>query len=370
MAVYLDYNATTPIKPAVRAVMAEALALTGNPSSVHSFGREAKARLEIARRQVASAIGADPEDVIFTSGATEANNAALRHTGIRQVLTSAIEHDAVLAANPEAVRLPVDADGVLDLEAARAIIEELEAPFLVSLMLVNNETGVIQPVAELAALVHERGGFLHCDAAQALGKVAFTVGGLGADMLSLSGHKCGGPTGVGALVVSDRLTPAKWQFGGGQEQRRRPGTDTLPGIIGFGHAAELAVAELDSFALLAELRDGFEAEALAAVPAARVIGQAAQRAANTSSIALSGAPAQTQVMKLDLAGFAVSSGSACSSGRVEPSHVIEAVTGDTELASCTVRVSLGWNTQAVEVQAFTAAWIRMAGRMAAGSDAA
>lgn len=365
MAVYLDYNATAPLKPGVRAAMIGAMDQPGNPSSVHGFGRAARMALERARRQVAATINADPEDVIFTSGATEANNAALRHAPVVAVLTSAIEHEAVLAATPAARRIPVDAAGLLDLAALEIMLDEQDEPVLVSVMLANNETGVIQPIADIASVVHRHGGYLHCDAVQAFGKLPIDRVALGADMLSLSAHKCGGPAGVGALVVSERLAPERWQFGGGQEKRRRPGTENLLGIIGFGQAAELAVADMPAMQALADWRDGFEAAALAAMPQARITGAGAPRLPNTSSIGLPGVPSQTQVMALDLAGYAVSAGSACSSGRVEASNVIEAITGDRELAASVLRLSLGWQTTAADVEGFTLAWIAMAQRLLA-----
>ncbi|HCK19792.1 MAG: cysteine desulfurase [Alphaproteobacteria bacterium] len=360
--IYLDHNATTPIKPGVAAAMANAIRLTGNPSSIHSFGREARKHLEIARHQVAAAINAEPEDVIFTSGATEADNAALRHAGAATVIISAVEHPAILQARDDAVRVPVDENGVLDLAALVAALQSAKAPALVSIMLANNETGVIQPVAEIAKLAKQYDAWFHCDAAQGLGKIPVDVRAIGADLLSLSAHKCGGPAGVGALITSARLEPAKWQFGGGQEKRRRPGTENLVGAVGFGLAAELAVQDLPAFAELAALRDGMEQAVLRDVPAVRVMGGGVDRLPNTASLVLPGVPAQTQVMALDLAGYAVSSGSACSSGKVDPSHVIEAMTGDPAVSACALRISLGWCTTPGEVAGFTDAYIRMAKR--------
>lgn len=371
MAVYLDHNATTPLKPPVAEVMTRAMMAPGNPSSIHSFGRTARKQLEDARLQLAAAINAEPEDIVFTSGATEADNAALRHTGMASVLFAATEHDAILQARDDAIRLPVDAQGLIDLDVLASLLADAPKPALVSVMLANNETGVIQPISKIAAIIRRyEGAYLHCDAAQALGKIPVDFSALGADLMSLSAHKCGGPSGVGALVTTTRLEPRKWQFGGGQEKRRRPGTENLIGILGFGKAAALAVEELDDFTALAAWRDDMERRITAAVPAVRVMGQGAQRLPNTSNLVLPGVPAQTQVMALDLAGFAVSSGSACSSGKVDPSHVILAMTGDPALSACALRVSLGWNTTQADVAAFTKVYTRMAQRHLAKLTAA
>lgn len=371
MAIYLDHNATTPLKPQVAEVMTAAMMEPGNPSSIHSFGRTARKHLEQARFQVAAAINAEPEDIVFTSGATEADNAALRQTGMASVLFTATEHDAILQARDDAINVAVDANGVVDLSALDKALADAPKPALVSVMLANNETGVIQPIAEIADIVRDHDqAYLHCDAAQALGKVAVDCQALGIDLMSLSAHKCGGPAGVGALVTSARLEPSKWQFGGGQEKRRRPGTENLIGIIGFGKAAELAVEELPAFTKLSDYRDQMEAAVREALPAVKIMGQGADRLPNTSNLVLPGVTAQTQVMALDLAGFAVSSGSACSSGKVDPSHVILAMTGDPAISACALRVSLGWNTSAEDAQAFTQAYIRMAQRQLAKLSAA
>ncbi len=371
MAIYLDHNATTPLKPLVAEVMTQAMAQPGNPSSIHSFGRSARKHLEDARFQVAAAINAEPEDIVFTSGATEADNAALRHSGMASVLFAETEHDAILQSREDAIRLPVDAQGLVDLDALTKALADAPKPAMVSVMLANNETGVIQPLSDIAAIVRaQEGAYLHCDAAQALGKMPVDAKALGADLISLSAHKCGGPSGVGALVTTTRLEPGKWQFGGGQEKRRRPGTENLIGIIGFGKAAQLAVDELEAFTSLAIWRDAMERHILDAVPAVQIMGQEVKRLPNTSNLVLPGVPAQTQVMALDLAGFAVSSGSACSSGKVDPSHVILAMTGDPALSACALRVSLGWDTTEADIDAFTKAYIRMAQKQRAKLTAA
>ena len=240
---YLDYNATAPVRPAVVEAMREVLERTGNPSSVHRWGREARRALEQARATVAGMVGAAPEQVVFTSGGTEANNQALRRAR-GPVLVSAIEHDSVLAAVPEAARVPVDAEGRIDLAVLEGALTRL-GPELVSVMLANNETGVIQPVREVVEVARRHGARVHCDAVQAGGKLTIDMARLGVDLLTLSAHKLGGPQGVGALVVQSGLEPEALLRGGGQERRWRPGTENLPGIVGFGRACELAMADTE-----------------------------------------------------------------------------------------------------------------------------
>ena len=360
--VYLDYNASAPIKPGVKDVVAGALDLVGNPSSVHGHGRAVRRAVEEARSKVAALVGAIPTRVVFTAGGTEANNLALRGFPGRRVIVSAVEHDSVLAAAPDAVQIPVDSDGVVDLAALERLLAD-GGPALVSLMLVNNETGVVQPVSEAARLAHAHGALLHCDAVQAAGRLPLDVGALGADLLTLSAHKIGGPAGVGALVLAEGVEPEPLLRGGGQERRRRAGTENLLGIVGFGAAAALAVADLPAAGDLAALRDGLEARALAAVPAARAMGAGAMRVGNVACLALPGVPGETQVMALDLAGIAVSAGSACSSGKVKASHVLAAMGAGPALAGSAVRVSLGWGSTAADVERFVAAWTAMAQRL-------
>lgn len=354
--IYLDYNAGAPIKPEVQAAIVEALALTGNPSSVHRFGREARRRIEDARERVAALAGARAADVIFTAGGTEANNLALSGSGRTRLLVSAIDHDSVRAAAPDAEILPVRPDGRLDLDALRARLAEEARPALLSVQLANNETGVIQPVAEAAALARAAGALVHCDAVQAAGKVPILMAALGADYLSLSAHKLGGPPGVGALVAAPGapLTPAI--RGGGQERSRRGGTENLPGIIGFGTAAALAAAELADQPRLARLRDRLEAAVTEAAPDAPIYGKAAPRLANTSCVGMPGVRSESQLMGFDLAGIAVSAGAACSSGKVAQSHVLLAMGVDPAAAACAIRVSLGWATEEAHVERFVDVW--------------
>jgi cysteine desulfurase len=357
---YLDYNATAPVKPAVIEAMAGALGRAGNPSSVHRAGREARRALERAREAVAALVGASPATVVFTSGGTEANNQALG--SIRgPCLVSAVEHDSVLATAPAAARLPVDAVGRIDLERLSDRLAAVR-PALVSVMLANNETGAVQPLAEVAALAHRHGALVHCDAVQAAGKLAIDLARLGIDLLTLSAHKLGGPQGVGALVMGDGIEPAALLRGGGQERRWRPGTENLPGIVGFGRAAELALEDEGWRPRVGALRDRLEAEILAVAAAARVYGRGAERLANTSCLTMPGVSNQTQLIAFDLAGIAVSTGSACSSGKVGPSHVLAAMGVDPAEAATAIRVSLGWASTAFDVERFVAAWTRLHAR--------
>jgi len=339
---YLDHNATSLLRPVALDAMVEALQAGGNPSSVHRTGRAARARLDKARKQVAGLVGALPAEVVFTSGGTEANNLALR--SYQRVLVSAIEHESVLKTLPDAERIPVDGNGVIDL----AVLERLLAskPALVSVMFANNETGVIQPIAEVVRLARAAGALVHCDAVQAAGKVPVDLHGLGVDYLSLSAHKLGGPTGIGALIVRSGAPLATDRIGGGQESWRRAGTENVAGIAGFGAAAEAARDGLDP-----ALRDRVEAS----LPG-KVHGAGAPRLPNTTCISMPGVKSETQVMALDLAGVAVSAGSACSSGKVSHSAVLAAMGTDPAEAESAIRISCGWNTVFEDIERLIAAW--------------
>jgi len=359
--IYLDSNATAPLRPEARSALQAALDVTGNPSSVHGFGRAARKLVEDAREAVASMAGAKPAEVVFTSGATEANAQALLRCGRKRVLVSAVEHDSVLAALPDAGRIPVDAEGVVELDALDALLAIDREPAVVALMLANNETGVIQPVAKAAAIAKRHGALLLCDAVQAAGKLAIDFAALGVDMMSFSAHKLGGPQGVGALIVSENIELGALIRGGGQERGRRGGTENVPGIAGFGAVADVT-ARLPNHEAIRGLRDGLEREAQRRVPEARIFGAGTPRICNTSSLAIPGMTASTQVMALDLAGFAVSAGAACSSGKVKASHVLEAMGVGPDWADHAIRVSLGWTSTPSEVERFLNAWTQMAGR--------
>ena len=355
--VYLDYNASAPMPGCVARAMGETMQLVGNPSSVHGYGRApVRAVVEAARRDVAALVGARPQDVIFTSGATEANLLALRGCGRQRILVSAVEHVSILDAAPEAERIPVLSDGIVDLESLQRMLAAAREPALVSVMLANNETGVIQPVAAVAKLAADAGALMHCDAVQGPGRIPVDIGALGADFLTLSAHKFGGPKGVGALVLREGVTAAAVTVGGGQERGRRGGTENVPGIAGFGAAARYATSLLDRAGEIAALRDRLEAGILGRAPDVVIFGVEAPRLPNTSCFALPGLAAETQVMALDLAGFAVSAGAACSSGKVQASHVLRAMGAGDRLAGCAIRVSLGPDTTEAEVDAFVEAW--------------
>lgn len=356
MTVYLDYNATAPLRPAALAAMTDALAEPGNASSVHGPGRRARRLIEAARARVAALAGAEASWVTFTSGGTEANNLALKGLPATRVLVSAGEHDSVLQAVPQGERLPLTPDGVVDLDALAAALEGTPEGTLVSVMLANNETGVLQPISEVVALARAAGAWVHCDAVQAAGKVPLDMAALGVDLLTLSAHKLGGPQGVGALLARPELPLNPLLQGGGQERRRRAGTENLPGIAGFGAAAETALEALSQAQDLVELRDRFEREIKLIAPDAKVFGAAAPRLPNTSCVALAGLGAETQLMALDLAGVAVSSGAACSSGKVQPSHVLTAMGATAEEAGAAIRVSLGWASTPADIDRLLAAW--------------
>ncbi|MCA3279399.1 MAG: cysteine desulfurase [Roseomonas sp.] len=355
---YLDANATEPMRPEAITAMAEALALPGNPSSVHVEGRAARRILEEARETIAARFGARGRDLVFTSGGTEANALAIRGLAAgRRVLVGATEHPAVLAAaGPEAGVIPVLPDGTLDLGALEAALGA-GGPTLVAVMAANNETGVLHPIEAIAELCRQHGALLHLDAVQMPGRLPFSLGP--ADSVALSAHKLGGPKGVGALLLRPGLDTAPLLTGGGQESGRRGGTEALPAIAGFAAAATCAQPEgLDA------LRDAIEAGVKALAPEVVIAGNSAPRLPNTTSLILPGVAAETQVIALDLAGVAVSAGAACSSGKVRQSHVLAAM-GYGADAACAIRVSLPWNAGKDAVAQFLGAWGAMRERLAA-----
>ena len=376
---YLDYNATAPLRPEVREAIVAALDAHGNPSSVHAEGREARALIESARAKVAALASARAEDVIFTSGGSEANALALAAQAGEawHCYISAVEHPSVLAGGrfyrESTTRIPVSGDGVIDLDVLAAELAKHHLggwrPF-VSLMAANNETGAIQPVAVAAEIVHAAGGLLHTDAVQVAGRLPLDFGALSADMMTLSAHKLGGPKGVGVLVLREGVAVEPLIKGGGQEWRRRAGTENVAGIVGFGVAAELAAAELEKAAALVSLRDELESRALEVEPGTVVVSGRVARLPNTSCIAVPGTKAETLVIGLDLAQVAVSAGSACSSGKVEASHVLSAMGLSSELAQGAIRVSLGFGTTSADIERFIGAWGELIKRMRQRQEAA
>ena len=355
--VYLDHNATTPILAVARAAVANALDQLGNPSSVHRFGTAARQTVDLARDQVAALVGCRSNEVIFTSGGTEANNLAL--LGInRPLIVSAIEHDSVLAparlADNDVTVVPVDPAGVIDLDALKAALAARPGALL-SLMLANNETGVCQPVKAAVALAHERDVLVHCDAVQGPGKLPVDVADLGADLLTISAHKFGGPVGVGALILRAGLGLAPRQVGGGQEGYRRAGTQNTPGIAGFGAAAQWQREHCSEDAsAMARRRDRLETACREF--GATVFGAESPRLGNTSCLTMPGVSSETQVMAFDLEGIAVSAGAACSSGKVGPSHVLAAMGVLPTLAGTAIRVSLGRDTSDEDIDRFIEVW--------------
>jgi cysteine desulfurase len=377
---YFDWNATAPLRQEAADASRDALAVPGNPSSVHAEGRAARRLIERARDEVAALLGARPADVFFTSSGTEANMLALtpaietadEKRPREKLLISAIEHSSVRSGGRfprhAVADIAVDADGRVDLEALQEMLGATARP-LVSIMLANNETGVVQPIAAAAAIVHGAGGLFHVDAVQAAGRIACDIGALGADLLTLSAHKIGGPKGVGALVRAreDIHFPDPLIRGGGQEHGLRAGTENVAGIAAFGAAAAAArrqgAAEGER---MRALRDLLESGLKALTPGVLVFGAAAERLPNTTLFTIAGMKAETAVIAFDLEGIAVSSGAACSSGTVQPSHVLAAMGVSPALTRGGVRVSLGWTTTEADVERFLGAWRKLATALSKG----
>jgi cysteine desulfurase len=356
---YLDWNATTPLRPQAAAAMVAVFARCGNPSSVHQWGRTARRAIEQARSALGALFDAAPEGVVFCSGGTEANHLALLGSGRGRILASAVEHDSVRRAVPEAEQIPVDRDGVVMLDTLDGLLAADARPALVSIMLANNETGVLQPTAAIAAIARAHGALFHCDAVQAAGKIALDAAEIGADLVTLSAHKLGGPPGIGALVATGELELTPLVRGGGQERGRRAGTENLAGIVGFAAAASAAAEEIVVYDRVQALRDALEAEVRMVAPDAVVLGAGAPRLPNTAAIAMPGVAAETQVIALDLDGVMVSAGAACSSGKVGPSHVLDAMGVGPDLARSTIRVSLGWGSSEADIDHFLRAWTKL-----------
>lgn len=345
---YLDHNATSPLRPEAKAAMLAAMELAGNASSVHGEGRAARKALDDAREAVARSVGVIAPMVIFTSGGSEANNFAIKGAPVERLIISAVEHPSVIesarASGKPVAMIPVDSNGVVDLAALEKLLDGPRA--LVSVMFANNETGVIQPLRDVVALAQKHGALVHSDAVQALGKVPVNVGLLGLDLMTLSAHKLGGPVGAGALIIRDGLALEPLVHGGGQELRRRAGTENLVTAAGF---AAIAGEKLNH---VSTLRDRLEASLEGAV----IFGRDVPRLPNTTCFAHPGMNAETLLMSFDLDGVAVSSGSACSSGKVAKSHVLAAMGVAPEISRAAIRVSLGWDTTETHIDHFIAAW--------------
>ncbi len=366
MRTYLDHNATSPLRPSVKAAILEAMDFAGNPSSIHLEGRVARKIIDDAREKLALKLGALPQMITFTSGGTEANNLAIRGVAAEKIVVSAVEHPCVLDAakatlkgtgkdtgkgtGKDVVLVPVDDQGRIDLAALEKSI--FGANVLVSVMLANNETGVVQPIDEVARIVHGKGALLHVDAVQAFGKQPVNFGLIGCDLMSIAAHKVGGPKGVGALIARDGIVFEPLMHGGGQELRRRSGTENVFGIAGFGAVADEPLVE--TFELTDALQAGLDG--------AVVFSDQRERLSNTTCFALPGSVAETMLMNFDLAGIAVSSGSACSSGKVGRSHVLDAMNVAPLISRGAIRVSLGWNTTQNDIEYFISTWKKLVAR--------
>ncbi len=361
--IYLDYNATAPMRLQVRELVVSLLDRPLNASSVHSHGREGKRLIDAARRQIAALCGADANNVIFNSGATEGNNTVLKHFSGQRILVSALEHPSVREARADAISIPATPSGLIDL-AALEVLLKTDKTALVSAMLVNNETGIIQPVAEISKLARKYGAYFHCDAVQAAGRIPINLLELGIDFLTLSSHKIGGPQGVGALVLGLCGETPTLLDGGGQEKKARAGTENIAGIAGFGLAAALSLEAITS-AAAPTFNAMLEKELRSISPTIKIYGceDGIARVPNTTFFSLPGASSETLLMALDLDGICVSNGSACSSGTVKASHVLLAMGEDRASASAAIRVSSGWDTKESDIRAFLSAFEKIFARL-------
>lgn len=361
--IYLDYNATAPIRPEVIELMSEAMREGGNPSSVHAMGRKAKSRMEKARSQIANAVHCRSQMIIFTSGGTEANNMAILNSGRSRLITTNAEHDSINLSKDnfdgKVDILSVDQNGLIDICELDNLLKNDAENTIVSILYANNETGVIQDIKEISKAVKEAGGLLHVDAIQAFGKIPFDFMASNIDMMSISSHKIGGPQGVGALIANEKVPVKSSIIGGGQEYGRRGGTENIAGIAGFGLAASMLETSLKKMNELREWRDRVEEKIASKSKGAKFLGKQSPRLPNVTTIYMPNVISETQVMNFDLDKICVSAGSACSSGKVKASHVVTAMTGDEEISGSTIRMSMGWNTEKPEIDAFIASWLKM-----------
>ena len=370
--VYLDHNATTPVRPEVLSVVCEAMSRPGNASSVHTEGRSTRLEIETARDIIAERTGSEASGIVFTSGGTEANIMALTNrieldghwTGVSNLFVSAGEHASVMSGgqvdSAKTIFIPINSDGIVDLEILEKQLKidaKVECIPLVSIQFANNETGVVQSVSDIARIVHAAGGILHVDAVQAFGKISLDIEQIGADFMTLSSHKIGGPPGAGALVRRRGAIgiPALLK-GGGQERNARAGTENAPAIIGFGKAADLIDVSEGSIADIRSKRDGLLSELMRISPDAVIHGHQSERLPNTLCYSVPGIEAETAVIALDLEGISISAGSACSSGKVGPSHVLAAMGVSDDLARGGMRISLGWSTTNDDLRRFIQTW--------------
>ena len=354
---YMDHNATSPTRPKVRDAVVRAMEAGGNPSSVHALGRKARRAVEDAREQLRTAVHAPKSaQIVFTSCGTEANTLALTCTGRDKIWAGATDHSAVLRVRDGVETIPVDVNGLIDPFQLDEMFAGGGDDVIVSVMLANNETGVLQQIEGIANIAHRYSALVHTDAVQAFGKIDVDFESLGVDLMSLSAHKIGGPLGVGALIATKDVEITAINPGGGQENGVRGGTENVPGIVGFGLAAEIATSELDGMAKVKELRDTLEARILEAAPDATIIAQMAERLPNTSFIVMPNVDAETQVMNFDLEGIQVSAGSACASGKTKSSAVLTAMGQHPDIAQSAVRVSLAQTNTIEDIEHFISAW--------------
>ncbi len=360
--IYLDYNATAPLKPEAYKAMMQIMQKPYNASAVHSYGQQARKIVEEAREEIAGLCGSQPSQVIFNSGATEANNTVLQHFYSEKILISAIEHAAVSAVCSHAIKITATKEGIIDLNVLEENLKK-EKPALVSVMAVNNETGVIQPVEKIAALCKKYGALYHCDAVQAPGRIHIDVPASGIDFLTLSAHKIGGPQGVGALILGLCGDTPTLLHGGGQEKGARAGTYNAAGIAGFGAATKSLLNDKKHYSQLEIWRDQIEEEILNVAADVIIFGRTVKRVNNTSMFALPGITSDRVMMALDLEGIAISNGSACSSGSIKPSPVLIGMSYDIEIARCALRISMGWNTSQKDVDGFLQTWPKIYKRL-------
>lgn len=355
--VYLDYNATTPLRPGVKKILIQSMEDYGNPSSIHKLGRINRSRIENTRDIFSAYFRVPPQQIYFTSGGTEANNAVIRAHPNHAIIMSSIEHESVYRASDKAFHAPVTADGQIDLAHLESMLQNLSGqPILLSIMMANNETGVLQPIQEVVRLAKKHQAVVHCDAVPALTKIPICLEEMGVDYLTISAHKIGGPKGCGAVILNKNIQLPSLLQGGGQEKGQRAGTENLMGIIGFGQA--LLEAEADDWRHVTILRDLLETIIIQNAPEAVIYGKNAPRLPNTSLMAMPGVEAQKQLIFLDLNGFAVSSGSACSSGKISGSRILKAMGVPEDSCGEAIRVSLGWETSKKQIEGFAKTWLR------------
>lgn len=355
---YLDYNATAPVRPEVIEVIRQLQPLPLNPSSAHSAGRKAKGIIDNSRRKLAEIIGAFANEIIFTSSGTEANNWAIRAFPGYTAIVSAIEHSSILKTAHligTPIIIPVTGDGIIDINALAGMLPATDK-FIVSVMLANNETGIIQPIREIADIVHRKNGIIHCDAVQAFGKIPIDFTNLGCDLMTISAHKMGGPIGAAALIAKSNITLPPFLIGGGQELNRRAGTENVSAIAGFTKSAELI--DFGQMKKIREWLDKFEGEIETMAPSA-TIGRNSPRLPNTTCVTMPNVSSEIQIISFDLENIAVSAGSACSSGKIEPSHVLTAIGLNDQETKNALRISCGWATTEHDIMALTKAWKKL-----------